>query len=616
MNDYEDIINSQANVEQICQYIVDHNIDKKSIIEDSKFKEKLYKELGENNFSYSCIRKVIETFGTDECINNIDVDRLKDLNSSYRYLSTLVEYGAGKEVLNKVANDEKYYDYFFRNVDNCYSIIENADYNDVKKIVNKISNEPEKYKNLDYFFIGINNESKEKLLKEDLDYNTVEKIVTSSTQDIQQKFINNDPRALIMCKDFDVLKMAKNGIQFPSDIMKQDYFFDKLKSDNFVDFRRNINVLYRNNYSNIIQKKVDNYRESIINSYDKEKGVFKEYDFSTKEQIDKLYENNKDYILDGDTKYNILKNLNDKEKLNGYLKKRTSEKLSEVMIDSLFNDTKNNVSVNINEMLRYNNHLSDNKKILDTNKVDFYNIIKNLNDVPNDKKIELYKNLKDKNVMSEFYNDISALRQMSYNEISECLFKPEDNVDTFSIEDSEENNLEVYKLTGKSFNMVVRALNMEYHEKTNSSEASYSLISDKNLNVFEDGRATFLYGYDKIDPKRIINVYERDSFTADDDNLTNRVNRIMTPEEIVESATSCSEINIKNQLNEEYDGKEDNCKYKEMKPTYIVSMGEISKEQINESKRLGIPIIAIDKERYKTQNTKQIEEEEYDLNIN
>ena len=36
-----------------------------------------------------------------------------------------------------------------------------------------------------------------------------------------------------------------------------------------------------------------------------------------------------------------------------------------------------------------------------------------------------------------------------------------------------------------------------------------------------------------------------------------------------------------------------------MKPSYIVAMQEIAEEQIEESKRLNIPIVVIDRERYK-----------------
>lgn len=617
MENVEDIVESKASVEEICKYIQEHNIDKKSIIENRKFQEKLYKELSETSFSYSCIRIVVEVFGVNNCIENIDLDSLRNLNSSYRYIVTLSNYCDSKEIINKVASDEKYCDYFLKNIDNCYFLLEKANYDDVRKIIGNVESNKENYKNLNYFYRGIDNESKEKLLKEDLSYDLVKEIISSSNKKIQQSFISNDPRALTMCKDFNVLKMAEDGIQFPTDIMKQDYFFEKLKADNFVDFRRNINRLYRNNYSDIIQRKVDKYRENIINSYDKAKEIFKQYDFQTQDQIDKLYDNNKDYILDSETKFNIVSNLKDKEKLNQYLKKRTSEKLSEVIIDSLFNDTKNNVSLNINEMLKYNDYLSENKKVLDGDKSDFYSIIKNLDNIPNDKKIEMYENLKEKNVMASFYNDISKLREISYQEISDSLFKPENNIDSFSIEESEKNNIGVYDLSKKSYYLLVRVLSREYHEGTNSSQSSYSLISDKNLSVFENATNSLIYVYDKIDPKRIINVYQGDSYTVDDkNNLTNRVNRIATPKEIVESNSSFSEINIANEKNKDYNGTDENYKYKEMKPTGILSIGKITKRQIDECKRLNIPLLDTGKEIEKVQNIRQIEEEQYDIDIN
>lgn len=617
MENVEDIVESKASVEEICKYIQEHNIDKKSIIENRKFQEKLYKELSETNFSYSCIRTVVEVFGVNNCIENIDLDSLRNLNSSYRYIVTLSNYCDSKEIINKVASDEKYCDYFLKNIDNCYFLLEKANYDDVRKIIGNVESNKENYKNLNYFYRGIDNESKEKLLKEDLSYDLVKEIISSSNKKIQQSFISNDPRALTMCKDFNVLKMAEDGIQFPTDIMKQDYFFEKLKADNFVDFRRNINRLYRNNYSDIIQRKVDKYRENIINSYDKAKEIFKQYDFQTQDQIDKLYDNNRDYILDSETKFNIVSNLKDKEKLNQYLKKRTSEKLSEVIIDSLFNDTKNNVSLNINEMLKYNDYLSENKKVLDGDKSDFYSIIKNLDNIPNDKKIEMYENLKEKNVMASFYNDISKLREISYQEISDSLFKTENNIDSFSIEESEKNNIGVYDLSKKSYYLLVRVLSREYHEGTNSSQSSYSLISDKNLSVFENATNSLIYVYDKIDPKRIINVYQGDSYTVDDkNNLTNRVNRIATPKEIVESNSSFSEINIANEKNRDYNETDENYKYKEMKPTGVLCIGKITKRQVDECKRLNIPLLDTGKEIEKSQNIKQVEEEQYDIDIN
>ena len=45
-------------------------------------------------------------------------------------------------------------------------------------------------------------------------------------------------------------------------------------------------------------------------------------------------------------------------------------------------------------------------------------------------------------------------------------------------------------------------------------------------------------------------------------------------------------------------------------------MGDITKEQIEECKRLNVPLLDTGKEIEKSQNIKQIEEEQYDIDIN
>ena len=87
----------------------------------------------------------------------------------------------------------------------------------------------------------------------------------------------------------------------------------------------------------------------------------------------------------------------------------------------------------------------------------------------------------------------------------------------------------------------------------------------------------------------------------------------MTPEEITESSETYSEINIKNEEIVDENGKK---KYKEMKPSYLVTMKSPTKEQIEESKRLGIPIVYVERERYQSKKIDDVEYEEYDYDIN
>lgn len=613
LNEY--IENEATTIEEICSLVDGKNIDKRSVISDSKFKKKLYNELKNTNFSYSSMRSVISTFGPNACIENMDIDEIMGYTNSYRFFSTLTEADS-KAVLNRVSNDEKYYKHFFDKVEDCYSILYESDYDDVKNVMQKINSSEEQPKNLRHFLNGINESAKESLLKEELKEDVVKTLLNESGKEIRQNFINKDPRALTMYKDMGVLKMIDEGIKFPKDIMRQKDFFEQLKGKDFTEFRKNINKLYKGNYSHEIENKVKQYREDIIKDFNPETGMFNSYNINSNEELNELDMQKDNYILDGKVKYDMHLYLNDKEKLKEVLQKATSDKLSDVIVDSMFNDTKKNVRININEMVRYNGHLSQEEKILDDNKLEFYQKIKNIDNISSQEKLELYKSLKDENVMQEMYEDISALRNKSYQEIRKSLFKTNDNPEDISLSATEENNVEVYKLTGKPFNMLVRALDTEYREETNNIHSAYSLISGNNTSVFGSS-SSFLYGYDDIDPESIVNVFESDSYTMNaDENITERPNRIMTPEEITDSDHFYSEINIKNKQNEKYDGVQNRKKYKEMRPSYMVAMDRITDEQVQESKRLGIPLVVVERERYKQKLMDNIEYERYDSDIN
>ena len=167
--------------------------------------------------------------------------------------------------------------------------------------------------------------------------------------------------------------------------------------------------------------------------------------------------------------------------------------------------------------------------------------------------------------------------------------------------------------------MLVRSLRGKYKEETNNKNSSYSLISSSNMKVFDE--EGYIYGYDSIDYESIVNVYECDSFSlnTEDKNVTDRPNRIMTPEEITDSDSGYSEINIKNKINEKYDGKSTKGKYKEMKPSYILALDKANPELVEESKRLNIPLVVVDRVKYKDRqvNYKYKEDEvKYDIDIN
>ena len=195
-------------------------------------------------------------------------------------------------------------------------------------------------------------------------------------------------------------------------------------------------------------------------------------------------------------------------------------------------------------MRRYNKHLPKENKVLNKNQDDLYSKFQNIDSLSGKEKYELYQNLKDKNMVGQLYQDFSELKNKSYEEIASVLYNPEKNWSDISVSDTEKNDIETYKLDGKEYYALVRVMNTPYHSQTRNEISCYSLIGGKNSSVYN---GEYIYGYGNIDPKTIVNVFESDSYTlSSGQDITERPNRIMSPEEIVESSSSYSEINIQN----------------------------------------------------------------------
>lgn len=436
-----------------------------------------------------------------------------------------------------------------------------------------------------------------------------------------QYFMNHHPRAVYLYKEFNQMALIDNGISFPKDIREQKDFFNNLKGENFVQFRRNINRAMENNYSVKLDERVNDYRESIINSYDPETKKFKQYEGvkNLNDVSDLFMQRNKDknFVLN-DEALRGMYDVADKEEqdLDKYLQDVTKGKLSEVVMDGLFTDTKRNAILNIKEMLRYNSKIEN--KLLSEKDEEFYSIFQNIDSYGSDEIIDMYNKLKNQNITSRMYQDMSKLREDSYRKIAECVYNPDKNPQDINLEQTDKTGAVMYGKSKEARYMMVRCLENPFKEGTNSSEQSYSLIDVNNPQVLSE--TGFIYGYGEVDPESIVHVHESDSYShatgnSNRDN-SDRVNRIMTPEELVEEG-NMTEVLIRNKKNEDYVKGGEGAKYTCPRPSFLTCFGEPTKEVIEESKRMGIPICTLERSLEKNNRFAQYEKaEKYDLDIN
>ena len=498
-----------------------------------------------------------------------------------------------------IVDDDKMLDNFLKESNKFDSLFENLDYSLLIKIIYKLQEKGSLFNH--EFLVCISKENQYLLLKEDkINDDSLVHLINSFYYEVRSYFFQNDKRALYLYDKFDIPGFVRAGVRFNDNILKKKEFFELLKDRSLIIFRNNINNVEKHNNPTIIEEKVDTYYEEILNLYSSDYELFTPY----KEILDNPslfvgFDKKTSYLfhydiidkltsllrVDNEGNYYFL----DKAELEKFLRSETSKKMSEVIIDSLFKDNIYNVWLNIKEMLRYNDGLSDGEKIFDNDKIFFYNSIINFDNLSNINKMLFYNSFKNKNVNLMFYEDLRNIKDYAYDKIKTKIF----NVDSITDKMFVSNDVSIYDARNSNYYMLVRT-QAQYREDSHYRRNCYSIISDENTSVFgECDYTSFLYGYNGFDNDMVLHMFESDSYSSGfRDNSSRFVNRIMTVDELVRGSSSYSELQI---VNKKIDGEKH--KYSVKKPDFIVVFDNVREMHIEEAKRLNIPIVIIKKKK-------------------
>lgn len=383
----------------------------------------------------------------------------------------------------------------------------------------------------------------------------------------------------------------ERDIEIPNSVLTSKEFFNELIANSIVDLRNKLDILFKNNTSYILYNRVKNYELSLINSISN--NLFNNYN----EVLDNptlLNEIGTSYILDEEILESLKLRLEidedkcyfrNKNEVIRYLSRKTNYKLSEIIIDYLFEDTIYNVFLNINEMLRYN----EKYKILDEETIVFYKMILDIDDLSLDEKIVFFNKYKDNNINYKFYNDLRILKNDSYKHINEDIKKVSEMEEYKDDELSLEYDVDVLDLRDKEFKFLVRSI-YNYEDTCEFVRNCYSLISNYDTSVFNSDAV--LYGYDHVDIDRISSIFEEDVHSTNTLDSSVYVNRIMSTDEIIDASDDYNEIQIMNK-------KIDDNTYESLRPSFVIALDEVTNKEVRESRKLGIPIVLIN---YRTLN--------------
>lgn len=569
--------------------------NKAKLLTNPLIKEKLTPYILEQYVNDTSLKKLKQKLTVSEIMSLLDLQSINEFYNKciFEYKNSFEKYKIfsylctnKKESITLVnyllTNNELFLE-FIINITFYKDVFNYIDTELILKIILKLySLNNEKYL---YFFVTyLNVDTQKELIDANLDDNLLVNITGYLKPESIKYLFFSDKRINYLFPKINIMELIKNDTIFPNEILNNKKFFNMLKTNSLVIFRKTINNLEKNNLPEPIENHINKYYEELINSYNEEYDMFNDYVYI----INLIHRLNKtvnfnSYILDREASIIYNNYLNNKELniINEY-KKLTSLKLSEIIIDYLFQDNIYNVWFNIKEMFRFN----DKFHLLDLNKEEFYTTILNFDELSNKDKIKFYHTYKNENINLMFYEDLRNTKDMSYEFINNQLFNY--NNYNINLKLSLKYKTNIYDLRDQEFFMLVRGEKC-HQETTSSLRNCYSIISNENTSVFGSGTIT-IYGYNNIDVDRVLHVYESDSYSLDlnEKKVISRikVNRIMTPKELCNGSSWYSEIQIINQ-------KDANGFYAAKRPDYIVAINYINQEDVYESKRLNIPIVLI-----------------------
>lgn len=413
--------------------------------------------------------------------------------------------------------------------------------------------------------------------------------------------LNPDFAKRMVSNDNGIIILLEKEVIVPSTII-DDKFFDNLMSnfnhsEAIVDFRNYINALSRICDVSYLEKKLDIFYGNCINLYKDYENIIKNLNVNSNKIplpqnplfVEGFVEeiNYFNSLLENYEKY---KGTPFAESLPKYLDRHKEStlqllenKLDNILIDNLFKENIINVRINLNEIVSYNNYLSDEEKLVDDNTLNFYKMIINIKKLGSDQKLDLYNKFKGKNIPILYYDDLRKCKNDSYKRLKNSLM----NLDNYKPNKklSDKYGSVVYDMRDEEYIMLTRCLSGLWVEECTQKvyNESFRVISNNSTGVWMDNY--IIYGYSNVDIDKINHVFYNDAGSANlgakflDGSYSGVVDNILLPNHLA------GEVNISSDV-------KDN-RVISLKPSYIICKDEIDAQSVKYAKRLGLPIVLI-----------------------
>ena len=592
--------------EKLYEYYLNCNIDELKKIE---VKKKIINNEDKNQFVWFCqnategrINKLLDNEGIKLLLQNDEyglIERLNGLVTSGKDFSILKNEEICEVIFKKLGT---YY---------MYALGPNAGMDYIKFIADK---HPEE---IVQTFSNFPSETQQYLYDNyKFDISTLNECIYYCDKDVSERIMQERPEISLDNVTFtNIMRMTKNEVRIPQHLFTKKLLLKICQINDVNTYRNLIENLEKNNDTSIIERGRKKYYEMQLATVG-ENGLLPNYkklkenlNNPSKNTMENLKEILGDMYSSDDILYKfIVSHIYEYGNRNkdSMIQKLNNYEISNMIIDYFFEEIPTNVLADMKMMINYQNQTH----ILSEEDEKLYKDFIEIDKKTPQERIEIFKRLKDKDLMTKFYDDYNLCKDKMIENINSGIIN-EENISKYKDDSlSKLANVPIYVLSGEPFYALVRCIKPTKNRildkiETFSDGESYSIDSSNLLSTFKDPKIYYTIAYSGIPEKQLVHIFPTDSFSGyqrNEKNLppegrsTSRISYLSKMENIINESKNYNELIIATPNKRKYD--EFNNSLKSPKPIAIYCYDTVTKEDIESAKKLGLGIIVVNTKSY------------------
>lgn len=540
----------------------------------------------------------------------------------------------GKKYVNKLFEKPEFCKLVSDNLDNLKSYLYTIEEQGALKFIKYIQeNNPQKLKPL---LINLNKDVQEKVVKEiTLPTDVLTYCIVSLTPKASEYLVNNDFR-ITSLRDYsfdDLHQIFSKEFHLKTGLLEDKIFLKKIVSmSNVKDYRFLINALAKANDITEIERLRKDYYTSEMISYNPEFKMLEKYCLCYQE-ICKMIDNDnmdssklndvmnkcfnffgsgQDKWIVGQKIWNYLTS-KDKNGLKKFFQEESNLQISNMIIDYHFEDVPHNFFLDIRQLCNF--QLKEGRTLSDED-LSIYQRLSKIDSLSYEEKMLLHQELQKDNWIDKHYDVFRETKDKAATLIKNQMLNNESVLGYCNLKLTQESGVPIYELDGQDFFALVKSLRVSKDNVLAPKDiyyyvdgSSFSLDGSNKLSTFYNPHEYYNLIYGDFPIEQVIHMYPVDSFSKYDRSFkskaTKRVYELYTPTELVEKSRDYNEIIIaQNNQRRKDDEVNDNLK----NPTIlgIYCYDEITPNDIESAKNLGVGIVVIRTKKYDIQNDNRL----------